>query len=68
MLDVQSTLTSLLEGGKDPVRCFCLGVALESEASQVVSLKEFCPVEIAQKYYYLCLNAGLMLGSTVIVW
>lgn len=29
-------------------------IALESEASQVFSLKESCPVEMAQKYYRVC--------------
>lgn len=42
-------------------------VALESEASQVFFLKESCPMEIAQKYYRLCLNAGLALGTTITV-
>ena len=42
-------------------------VALESEASQVFSLKESCPVGITQKYYHLCLKVGLMLGTTITV-
>lgn len=42
-------------------------VTLESEASQVFSLKKSYPVEIAQKCYHLCLNAGFMLGTTIVV-